>query len=65
MESVHANMLAVSAFSHLVWIFPLLKAIPIVNNEHHKFQSWLKSSVDTRIGVRRCLAWTVWEGWVF
>ncbi|KAK0389778.1 hypothetical protein NLU13_3351 [Sarocladium strictum] len=52
MESVHANMLAVSAFSHLVWIFPLLKAIPIVNNEHHKFQSWLKSSVDTRIGKK-------------
>ncbi|KAH8170409.1 cytochrome p450 domain-containing protein [Sarocladium implicatum] len=44
MESVHANMLAVSAFSHLVWIFPLLKAIPIVNNEHIKFQSWLKGS---------------------
>lgn len=49
MESVHSNMLAVSAFSHLVWIFPLLKAIPIVNNEHIKFQSWLKSSVDERI----------------
>jgi cytochrome P450 len=51
MESVHSNMLAVSAFSHLVWIFPLLKAIPIVNNEHIKFQSWLKSSVDERVKV--------------
>jgi hypothetical protein len=52
MESVHANMLAVSAFSHLVWIFPLVKAIPGLNSEHLKFQNWLKGSVDARMNVR-------------
>ena len=48
MESVHANMLAVSAFSHLVWIFPLLKAIPGLNKEHVRFQSWLEDQVSAR-----------------
>lgn len=52
MASVHANMLAVSAFSHLVWIFPLVKAIPGLNNEHLKFQNWLKGSVDARINKK-------------
>lgn len=48
MESVHANMLAVSAFSHLVWIFPLLKAIPGLNGEHLRFQAWLEEQVRLR-----------------
>ncbi|KAH7136986.1 averantin oxidoreductase [Dactylonectria estremocensis] len=48
MKSVHANMLAVSAFSHLVWIFPLFKEIPGLNHEHLKFQSWLSSQVVER-----------------
>lgn len=52
MESVHANMLAVSAFSHLVWIFPLLKAIPGLNNEHLVFQKWLEEQVHLRRQVR-------------
>ncbi|KND90425.1 Tryprostatin B 6-hydroxylase [Tolypocladium ophioglossoides CBS 100239] len=48
MESVHASMLAVGAFSHLVWIFPLLKAIPLVNSEHLRFQKWLADQVRQR-----------------
>lgn len=52
MESVHANMLAVSAFSHLVWIFPLIKAIPGLNNEHIRFQKWLSNYVSARREVR-------------
>ncbi|RMD44762.1 hypothetical protein DV735_g306, partial [Chaetothyriales sp. CBS 134920] len=48
MESVHANMLAVGAFSHLVWIFPLFKSIPGLNNDHVKFQAWLAEQVAER-----------------
>ncbi|KAH7009661.1 benzoate 4-monooxygenase cytochrome P450 [Ilyonectria destructans] len=48
MKSVHTNMLAVSAFSHLVWIFPLFKEIPGLNYEHLKFQNWLSSQVVER-----------------
>ena len=48
MASVHEGMLAVSAFSHLIWIFPLIKAIPGLNNEHLKFQSWLSNHVSAR-----------------
>lgn len=51
MESIHSNMLAIGAFSHLVWIFPLLKAIPIVNREQIKFQKWLDEQVNARRAV--------------
>ncbi|KAK7423226.1 hypothetical protein QQZ08_009122 [Neonectria magnoliae] len=48
MKSVHSNMLAVSAFSHLVWMFPLFKEIPGLNYEHVKFQKWLSQQVMER-----------------
>ncbi|KAK7418715.1 hypothetical protein QQX98_003733 [Neonectria punicea] len=48
MKSVHSNMLAVSAFSHLVWMFPLFKEIPGLNYEHVKFQKWLSQQVVER-----------------
>ncbi|KAF7558005.1 hypothetical protein G7Z17_g333 [Cylindrodendrum hubeiense] len=48
MKSVHTNMLLVSAFSHLVWIFPLFKEIPGLNYEHIKFQKWLSAQVVER-----------------
>lgn len=48
MTAVHASMLAVSAFSHLVWIFPLFKEIPGLNADHLAFQAWLKQQVKQR-----------------
>ncbi|POR35382.1 Tryprostatin B 6-hydroxylase [Tolypocladium paradoxum] len=48
MESVHANMLAAGAFSHLVWIFPLIKAIPLLNSENLRLQKWLADQVRQR-----------------
>lgn len=48
MKAVHTNMLAVAAFSHLVWIFPLFKEIPGLNHDHLKFQKWLDQQVDQR-----------------
>ncbi|KAJ3538809.1 hypothetical protein NM208_g5743 [Fusarium decemcellulare] len=48
MKSVHTNMLLVSAFSHLVWMFPLFKETPGLNGEHIKFQKWLSAQVVER-----------------
>ncbi|KAM5360147.1 hypothetical protein ACJZ2D_013962 [Fusarium nematophilum] len=48
MKSVHTNMLLVSAFSHLIWLFPLFKEIPGLNGEHIKFQKWLSDQVAER-----------------
>ncbi|KAK5988243.1 Cytochrome P450 monooxygenase FCK2 [Cladobotryum mycophilum] len=48
MESVHKNMLAVGALSHLVWMFPILLGTPGLNNEHNRLQKWLAHEVDER-----------------
>ncbi|KAM0335212.1 hypothetical protein ACHAQA_000254 [Verticillium albo-atrum] len=48
MAAVHTSMLAVAAFSHLVWIFPLFKEVPGLNNDHLKFQAWLEQHVKQR-----------------
>lgn len=52
----HTNMLLVSAFSHLVWMFPLFKETPGLNHEHIKFQKWLATQVATRrqVGLGLC-----------
>jgi hypothetical protein len=34
MKSSHDNMLTATAFSHLVWIFPIVKKIPGLNYGH-------------------------------
>ncbi|RSM08998.1 hypothetical protein CEP52_004420 [Fusarium oligoseptatum] len=36
------NMLLIGAFTRLIWLFPLFKAIPGVNHTHIKFQRWLR-----------------------
>ncbi|KAI8652091.1 hypothetical protein NCS56_01425900 [Fusarium sp. Ph1] len=42
------NMSLIGAFSRLIWLFPLFKAIPGVNHTHLKFQRWLREQVDRR-----------------
>ncbi|KAF5630165.1 cytochrome P450 monooxygenase [Fusarium tjaetaba] len=48
MELVHSNMLMAGSLSHLPWIFPLLKRIPVLNQKNLEFQGWLKQQVDWR-----------------
>ncbi|KAM0431326.1 hypothetical protein ACHAPT_005300 [Fusarium lateritium] len=48
MELGDTNMSLIGAFSRLVWLFPLFKAIPGVNHAHIKFQQWLREQVDQR-----------------
>ncbi len=48
MAVVHTNMLAIGAFSHLIWMFPIIKAIPGLNRHNEKFQKWLYEHVRQR-----------------
>ncbi|SCN79469.1 related to pisatin demethylase cytochrome P450 [Fusarium fujikuroi] len=48
MKLVHSNMLMAGSLSHLTWIFPLLKRIPVLNQKNLEFQGWLKQQVDWR-----------------
>ncbi|CAI6089851.1 unnamed protein product [Clonostachys chloroleuca] len=41
MKSSHDNMLTATAFSHLVWTFPIVKKIPGLNYGHIQLQKWL------------------------
>jgi cytochrome P450 family 628 len=48
MKSLHADMTNVGLFSHLIWLFPLFKATPVINHEHIRFWKWVKAQVDER-----------------
>lgn len=48
MKSSHDNMLTATAFSHLVWIFPISKKIPGLNYGHVQLQKWLTEQVKQR-----------------
>ncbi|KAF7540210.1 hypothetical protein G7054_g1607 [Neopestalotiopsis clavispora] len=48
MKSLHADMTNVGLFSHLVWLFPIFKATPILNAENKKFWSWVNKQVADR-----------------
>ncbi|KAI4596579.1 hypothetical protein KJ359_005335 [Pestalotiopsis sp. 9143b] len=48
MTSLHADMTSVGLFSHLVWLFPIFKATPILNKESKKFWIWVNNQVDER-----------------
>ncbi|KAH8896942.1 benzoate 4-monooxygenase cytochrome P450 [Thozetella sp. PMI_491] len=48
MAMVHANMLILGAFKHLIWIFSIFKEVPIINSENLKFNKWLGKQVHER-----------------
>lgn len=55
MTSLHADMSSVGLFSHLVWLFPIFKATPVLNKESKKFWRWVNSQVDERKRVSASL----------
>lgn len=55
MTSLHADMTSVGLFSHLVWLFPIFKATPILNKESKKFWIWVNNQVDERKKVNASL----------
>lgn len=48
MKCLHADMVNVGLFSHLLWLFPIFKATPILNNEHKRFWNWVAAQVAER-----------------
>ena len=48
MVTLHGDMKNVGLFSHLVWLFPIFKAIPILNSEHKMFWKWINTQVAER-----------------
>ncbi|KAE8375424.1 cytochrome P450 [Aspergillus bertholletiae] len=48
-KQVHADMKSVGLFSHLTWLFPFFKRIPILNAEFIKFWNWIEGRVEERI----------------
>ncbi|KAK9771404.1 hypothetical protein SCAR479_11883 [Seiridium cardinale] len=52
MKALHADMTNVGLFSHLVWLFPLFKAIPILNSENKKYWRWIHQQVTERRSMK-------------
>ncbi|KAJ1327028.1 cytochrome P450 family 628 [Microdochium nivale] len=48
MKLTRSHMLMAGSLSHLVWILPLLKKIPLLNRENIKFREWLRQQVIWR-----------------
>lgn len=47
--TTHLNMVLIGIFSRVVWLFPIYKAIPIMNREYHRFQKFIRSTTKRRI----------------
>ncbi|KAL2282986.1 hypothetical protein FJTKL_10317 [Diaporthe vaccinii] len=47
--TTHLNMTLIGLFSRVVWLFPIYKAIPILNREYHRFQRFVRSTTKRRI----------------
>ncbi|KAL4867807.1 hypothetical protein BDV12DRAFT_209525 [Aspergillus spectabilis] len=46
---VHADMKMIGLFSHLTWLFPFFKRIPLINADYLKFWNWVNERVEERI----------------
>ncbi|KAF6839318.1 cytochrome p450 [Colletotrichum musicola] len=49
MTSLHRDMQAIGSFSHMLWLFPIFKNTPILNENNKKFWRFVTSQVDERI----------------
>jgi len=56
MSATYQFMLVVRLFSHLVWLFPLYKMLPVVNQNVKRFEGWIVEQVQDRRKVNDCLA---------
>ncbi|POS69554.1 benzoate 4-monooxygenase cytochrome P450 [Diaporthe helianthi] len=47
--TTHLNMVLIGIFSRVVWLFPIYKAIPIINREYLRFQQFIRSTTKRRM----------------
>jgi hypothetical protein len=52
LKQLHADMKMIGLFSHLTWLFPFFKRIPVVNADYLKMWNWMGNRVRERIEVR-------------
>ncbi|KAG5984829.1 hypothetical protein E4U55_003047 [Claviceps digitariae] len=48
MKLIHKHLIVAGIFNHLIWMFPLFRAMPILNREDAQFQEWLVKQVSHR-----------------
>ncbi|KAH6967869.1 cytochrome P450 [Ilyonectria sp. MPI-CAGE-AT-0026] len=48
MTALHASMTLNGYLSHIAWIYPFVKLIPIINSENSKFWAWCGNQVEER-----------------
>jgi len=51
LTDLHTNMYFSTLFGKLTWLFPILKATPVLNGEIQKFMGWVGTQVEERIAV--------------
>lgn len=51
MTSLHQDMQAIGMFSHMLWLFPIFKNTPVLNENNKRFWKFVTSQVDERIAV--------------
>ncbi|TIC93568.1 Tryprostatin B 6-hydroxylase [Colletotrichum higginsianum] len=56
MASLHQHMQSIGMFSHVLWLFPILRNTPVLNANNKRFRRVVKSRVDERIKVGRASA---------
>ncbi|GJN77013.1 hypothetical protein PLIIFM63780_000501 [Purpureocillium lilacinum] len=59
MSATYQFMLVVRLFSHLVWLFPLYKMLPVVNQNVKRFEGWIVEQVQDR-RKRQCVDLFSW-----
>lgn len=55
MTSLHEDMKNLGLFSHMLWLFPIVKITPVLNYEHKRFWDWLRTQVAERKKVHLAL----------
>ncbi|KAG6180600.1 hypothetical protein E4U36_004717 [Claviceps purpurea] len=48
MKLIHKHLIAAGKLSHLIWLFPLIRAMPILNREDAAAQVWLLKQISHR-----------------
>lgn len=51
LKQLHADLKTIGLFSHLTWLFPFFKRIPVMNAAHLKLWNYIRNRVRERVDV--------------
>ncbi|KAL3478339.1 cytochrome P450 monooxygenase [Aspergillus californicus] len=49
LKQLHSDMMSIGLFSHLTWLFPFFKRIPLINADYLKLWNWIGEQVKWRV----------------